>query len=70
MIIYRRLSEKEPDQEAVALKRLKKQIGALEDQLADKERKLTLMKDGLFHYISSFPDYAATAPLFMRECCR
>lgn len=36
--------------EAVALKRMKKQIGALEDQLADKERKLTALKGGLFHY--------------------
>lgn len=36
--------------EAVALKRMKKQIGLLEDQLAEKERKLTSLKGGLFHY--------------------
>lgn len=36
--------------EAVALKRMKKQIGMLEGQLADKEKALKSLKGGLFNY--------------------
>lgn len=36
--------------EAVALKRMKKQIGMLEGQLADKEKTLKTLKGGLFNY--------------------
>lgn len=36
--------------EAVALKRMKKQIGLLEGQLAEKEKSLKTLKGGLFNY--------------------